>query len=335
MFTALFGTALAATGACAQFTDIECYEAEHGIVLHGGEDAAELARLIDEAATSFTNHFAVPERGVAVVIGGNIDGELHGRILAAGMRGLPWYTGDTLQQQAENSVRDQVMAQMEGRPQAVIDGALEQALAAVRARRVTERSPSAMMHEIAHLFFSSLYGNTLGVRQYGSDAPDWLDEMAAVLAEDTEMGEGRRRQFGSLIGGDGLERPYALDEYLSMTHPAFAGALAAAHRTLGEVPESGSRMIVLSGEEAERLQQQTNPVRFYSQSRVFADFMIEQSGDARIFAQVAQALKSGASFEEWLASNTAGLPQQIAILEARWQSFANAYALTEHHDRRE
>ena len=335
MITALFGAALAGSGACAQFTDIDCYEAEHGIVLNGGEDAANLARLIDEAAASFTNHFFAPESRVAVVVGGNIDGELQARISAADMQGLPWKTGDFLQQQMEETVREQVLAQMSGRPQALIDTAMEQAMAAVRSRELEEKTPSVLMHEVAHLFFISFFGSTSGVLQYGSDAPDWLDEMAAVLAEDAEMNARRRQHFVSLRNGDGIERPYDLAEYLSTTHPAFAGAQEAIQRSDFEMGESGSRMIVITGEEAERMRQASNPLRFYSQSRVFADFMIEQSGDERIFAQIGQALQSGASFEEWLATNTAGLPQEFAILEAHWQSFSNEHALTESQDRRE
>lgn len=49
---------------------------------------------------------------------------------------------------------------------------------------------------------------------------------------------------------------------------------------------------------------------FYIHARGFADFLIGKAGRATVFADIAQALADGRTFEDWLSTDSAvlGLP---------------------------
>lgn len=72
-----------------------------------------------------------------------------------------------------------------------------------------------LRHEIGHdLFVRYLVPNTQS-GQYGGDAPDWLDEMAAIAFEGTEQKTGRRRVVSILAEASKL---MPLSKFLVMTH---------------------------------------------------------------------------------------------------------------------
>lgn len=60
---------------------------------------------------------------------------------------------------------------------------------------------------------------------------------------------------------------------------------------------------------------------FYIQARGFADFLIEKTGRAVIFADIARALAGGRTFEAWLSNEGAalGLPGTVDGLDRLWR----------------
>ena len=66
-----------------------------------------------------------------------------------------------------------------------------------------------------------------------------------------------------------------------------------------------------------------NPAMFYSQSRGFADFMIERTGNKQIFADVARHIAAGGTMDSWLASSgsTVGLPADAASLDVQFKAW--------------
>lgn len=61
----------------------------------------------------------------------------------------------------------------------------------------TSLEPRAIRHEVAHLLFlNGVWPSTRGrSTRYGGDAPDWLDEAAAVAAESEGLTDARRAAF--------------------------------------------------------------------------------------------------------------------------------------------
>jgi hypothetical protein len=97
-------------------------------------------------------------------------------------------------------------------------------------------------HELGHIWFKAWYEaerpRQPGERHYGSTAPDWLDETAAILNENDYLTAQRRSGLADLLDGEG-PGPRPVSEFLTMTHPTATGARTAASSTLPRAPSSG------------------------------------------------------------------------------------------------
>ncbi|MBU1384939.1 MAG: hypothetical protein KKG14_07090 [Alphaproteobacteria bacterium] len=74
--------------------------------------------------------------------------------------------------------------------------------------------------------------------------------------------------------------------------------------------------------------EQARAVMFYAQARVFADFLLERTGDPAVYGRIARALADGRTMDQWLAVDGAasGLPGSVTALDAAWMAWlADAY----------
>jgi len=306
------------------------------IAIIGADDTAgELLLTAQKGAAQFERYFGVPAPSAAIVPGGVISPELNTQIEDAGFEVmLPWISETGRKDMAAESVRQQVMDQTKGMPEAQRDAILKMALGKLEAAQddtpseTTEKQKGALTHELGHMWFMEAFKSPAldaetKVHSYGGWAPDWLDETAAVLLENDALTQARREAFKA----KGSDELYPLRDYLSMEHPAAKSAKDLLKNY--NDPESGavnpgeSRAIILTGAEGEAFLEKmkdADPVGFYTQTRAFADFMIEATNDPQLFAKIATHLAGGKSFESWLATR-GDLPNTIAALDARWQSW--------------
>ena len=182
----------------------------------------------------------------------------------------------------------------------------------------------AIRHEIAHLLFiNELWPSSLdGLEQYGGDAPDWLDEAAAVLAESDEMTADRQAAFVDAVD-EGTLKP--LQAYLAMPHPAFGGGdFQAMIEQARAASDSDITFISTTLPEGHVMQ----AALYYTQTRGWIDFLIETGNDPRIFAQLTEGLKAGSSLQDWLSTNGEqyNLPAQLDQLEAAFVSWSEQAA---------
>ncbi len=147
--------------------------------------------------------------------------------------------------------------------------------------------PSYMLrHEIGHdLFIRYLAPSSTG-DQYGGDAPDWLDEMAAVAFEGTALTASRRRDAARYAREATL---MPLGRFLTMTHPEFAS----------RPPPDSSRQTVRI-----RLASSEDTPRFYAMSRAFYDFLVDRTKSPSIVAELAAAFRKGERLDRWILSRT-------------------------------
>jgi hypothetical protein len=134
-----------------------------------------------------------------------------------------------------------------------------------------------LRHEVAHDLFARHLVPTTSEDQYGTDAPDWLDEMAAVAFEGVDQRLSRTRDARS----KGL---LTLPSLLRMAHPELgAPVVREAGQTFAAGPVSSD---------------QTIP--FYATVSCFYEFLSEKTGNEGIVAELAAAFKREESLELWL-----------------------------------
>lgn len=139
-----------------------------------------------------------------------------------------------------------------------------------------------LRHEIGHDLFVRYLVPRTGKDQYGGDAPDWLDEMAAVAFEACAQTESRRAE-AKRFASNGTLIP--LKRFLTMQHPELA-----AKRAFGS---PGQVMTVASPTSDETPQ-------FYAMARAFYDFLTARAKSPAVIADLAAAFRSGTSLEQWI-----------------------------------
>lgn len=246
---------------------------------------------------------------------------------------LPWPDPETFEQATRQGVERAArqFAASQGLDAAQTAQIVERALANSRADGGKAALDAGMVpHELGHVWFTRAFWPTAGdvdqaTSHYGGPGPDWLDELAAILLEDEPTTARRRDQMQALLRGEvvpaigpvaGRETLLDLKRFLTREHPALGRALT----ERPDMPAGGGIALVytpagggLSAIVEERL--------FYIQARGFADFLIEKTGRPTVFADIAQALAGGESFEAWLSGEGAalGLPPTLDGLDALWR----------------
>lgn len=143
-----------------------------------------------------------------------------------------------------------------------------------------------LRHEIGHdLFIRYLVPSTRS-GQYGGDAPDWLDEMAAVAFEGEMLRTNRRRAAARYAREAQLIR---LRTFLTMVHPEMAA---------GSIPAWSDQQVTVF----EALSDQTP--QFYTIACAFYDYLVSRTGNAAIVAELAAAFRNGADLDQWIIVRT-------------------------------
>lgn len=319
--------------------DLVCVESARGVAMAGDlERAQKLLELADGGAARFVTHFgqeplryAVVEGRDAVVPRGTIDALRKGGFPVI----LPWLSESVFRQQTELSLRRAITAQMAGQPPEQIDAAVATAMARQTdpARRARIEL-AAVPHELGHDWFRVGYwggGALIEDKHYGGPSPDWLDEMSAVLMEAPSSFEDRvtqfRKQFDTYRSdpakaSENIRLLVDLPNFFTEVHPAAAQVqLLQEQRSAAEKKEA---VRILTGEEARKIAE--GGARFYLQSAVASQYLVERTGDQQVFARIAEAFVRGETIEQWLANPEpkGTLPRNLAAMQADWLAWLEA-----------
>lgn len=172
------------------------------------------------------------------------------------------------------------------------------------------RSPEAeevliglIRHELGHQVFLRRVLPPSRGGQYGSIAPDWLDESAAILMESPGL-KNDRRVLARILAQQNMLVP--ISDFLVMTHPEAGNG--AAQRPAGVpnavfLPKEGARTLA-----------------FYSQCQAFTDFLLSNTGEIDILRQLADAIARQENYVDVIMSklgiNKAADP--MSVLSARF-----------------
>ena len=314
-----------------------CVANPNGVVLAPERAEAErMAAAVREGEARFARHFGSAPPLYAIVQDSRPE-QMRALSAAGFIRTLPWLTPAQFESAALESVRRGAQGQaaaagLSGEPLAAV---VAQAEARWRANNTREaqiaRDAGALPHEIGHGWYVQLYwpGTPLDRgSHYGGPGPDWLDETAAILMESDTFAADRRRQFEQVYRGTGggvalagipVAELIDLGRFLSREHP---GRVLQQGR---QAPAAaGPQIRVLTGDEARSAAR--GAALFYLQGRVFADYLIERTGDPAVFAAIGAAFGQGRTMAEWLAEQGAAhrLPATIEALDADWRAWLQA-----------
>jgi hypothetical protein len=299
------------------------YRASLGWIVAPGECAAREAAVEMEAASiAFERHFGRPApRGAVVDV---VHARHAGALKEAGAAWvLPWRFHQAIDAPRAQAIREQVRSQLAAAGRAPepeqVEVLVQQALAQLGEPGAPSSppalAPKAIRHEIAHLLFMQAVWPSSGERpeQYGGDAPDWLDEAAAIIAESEEMTRNRRALFRELAASGGT---IPLAEYLEMTHPVYADRQFRAMIDEARAARAEGEPVIIAASLADDRVERARA--FYAQTRGFVDYLLERTGDRRVLGDIAVELRDEASgFADWLNRHGAvrGLPAGIEALE--------------------
>jgi hypothetical protein len=322
-----------------------CVATPHGVAMAPAEQrAGELARYAATGELAFRRYFAMEPTNYAVVenAAGAPVAKIRGTLRAAGFRTvLPWLSAEGFASSAAASLQANVeaMAKQRGLNEEQTAALVAKAKEQIPNRGVNNtemRDGGAMPHELGHMWFLEAYWpGTVPDREshYGTPAPDWMDEVSAMLMEGGRMPDNRRDQFKAIYTGHGKAQlasyPAAelidLPRFLGRTHPG--KALQDRIMRSGAGSPTMGQPIVLQVKDNDALGKAgLDAAVFYLQGRVFADFLIEKSRDEAIFASLGRAFGKGQTFEQWLAANgrKKRLTDSISGLDRQWREWLAA-----------
>lgn len=317
---------------------LTCRETRYGLAVGPVSEIVEAVASIDIAAAHFARYFDVPRAPIAIIFGGKVDGGVQASLTAKGFAVMPWVSSTDRAALVKEAIRTQVLRQTAGmspaEQEAIVARALSQSASRLANQAQGVPREGALSHEIAHAWFIRLYdrdraANAPHTPRYGSSSPDWLDETAAILAEDDIMTERRRSGIALAFSPEGTNRFWPLDRYLTMDHPLHSATRAMATM---DAKTGGATARVFTGEQAAAMlatQGATpRPDWFYVQARLFADYLLTTSGNPRIVADIAEGLRGGATMASWLATDGARnrLPTNLTKLQAGWDAWLRAEA---------
>lgn len=319
--------------------DIECSFDAAGVIVGRPGSTQFYAGGVQQAAQKFERYFGTQAPQAAVVLGEVLDQDVRRQLRQSYPVVLPWLTLKDREDMIARGVRAQIeraRPDLEGDAlEAVVQRSVKASLSASGNGGDENLHEGVFAHELGHLFFIQTYWpsddldvlemNPADVTRYAGPAPDWLDEMAAVLMENDALTNGRVEGLVTAnAAADELQGLWPLEEFFTMTHPAFEQArrVIEARQSSAEGRARGG-VVMLRSTDLEERDDGRNPAMFYAQSRGFADYMIEKSGDPQVFARIASYIAAGGTMAGWLSENgrSIGVADNITALDQAFKAW--------------
>lgn len=327
-------TALGSGGAA-----LACTQTPAGVAIApDAERAARLSQLSEAGEGRFKAYFGRDAPRYVVMEAVELDGVSDPKSVlqeAGFSRVLIWFSQEEQINQVVAAARTsaEAAARRQGLDEAAVTAAGERAATARRPTQVTldTREAQVVPHELGHGWFVKAFWpdhQSVAQGHYGGPGPDWLDEISALLMEDDNGAEERRKVFRDVYQGRAGAHlsafPVAdlidLPRFLSRDHPAQTRPEI---RPAASSVSGGVTMRVIDSSDPNAMAQVLEAALYYPQGRMFADFLLDRTGDPEVFKSIAEALAQGTSFEDWLSAQgpSRRLPGTIADLDGAWREW--------------
>lgn len=323
------------TGAAA----LACTGTPTGVAIAPDADrAAQLSRLGQAGEERFRTSFGRDVPHYVVLEAVELDGVPEPKVAleAAGFeRVLIWFSQEDYVRQVATATRAsaEAAARRQGLDETMVAIAADRAVAARRPTQevLDAREAQVVPHELGHGWFVRTFWpdhQSAAQDHYGGPGPDWLDEVAAMLMEDEGGAEERRKVFRDVyLGRAGAPLstfPVAdlvdLPRFLAREHPTQTRPDI---RPEASAAGGGVTMRVIDSSDPDAMARVLEAALYYPQGRMFADFLLDRTGDPQVFKVIAEASAQGSSFEDWLSAEgpSRRLPGSIADLDTAWREW--------------
>ncbi len=310
----------------------KCSHSSLGLVASKEDGAETYLPIMQNAAQIFEKHFGKKPSLTALTLGGSAPDTFKDALKENGYTTImPWLTPDQKSKLVAGNIRKQIKAQQPSLPDATVDTIVAEQVEKLKKQGAVQSGDlekGVLAHELAHMWFHHAYypdSEPDGEPQYGSDAPDWLDELSAVLAENEAVTKGRLKALEKLAASGNFDAFWPLEEYFQMEHPLFRQVTKI--REQASKPKVSSSIMIKNLDDFDLGENARNPADFYAQSRGLADYLMDKSGNPAIFHEIASHISSGHSMVSWLAKNGKqhNIPSSITELEADWHTWMKDY----------
>ena len=327
-----------------------CADTDRGVALAASpERASALLAYVVAAEASFALHFKHEVPTYAILE--SDDPSTTSPALASLHRDgfatiLPWISRGGLRAASDAKVRHAIeeSGMANGWPKTQVEATIQTVLATQRANledaSLDRTEALTLPHELGHLWYINAYwpNSEAGAKHYGGPAWDWMDETAAILMEDSSDPGKRRAMFKAVYSGatsdiaSGVSPSGILDleRFLTRQHPGLDQApTASAGQGAGSAANGPTIQLSIKGSGnalPSALSKAQALMAYYAQARLFADFMLERSGDPAIYDSITVGMKSGQTFEGWLRSKgkSFNLPVTQSALGSEWRGWLMA-----------
>ena len=156
---------------------------------------------------------------------------------------------------------------------------------------------SILPHEMAHDLLNRYLIPNTRTGQYGTDAPDWIDESVAIAFELPEDKAQRRCEASSFLRS---ARLIPLHRFLTMDHPDLTSIRKA---------DATARDFVFASTMSE------DTPAFYAMSLAFPEYVSEKTQSASVLADLIDGFRKGVPPTQWILSRLASPDRSYDIQE--------------------
>lgn len=306
----------------------------HWVAVRTDHDFEIAEQALHHATSQYKIHFGTPP-GNGLVIDIDLVTSENREELDAFAWHLAWPfdgpgnsgTLKTLEAQLRQQIKDQLIESGQDASDAAVDKLFQDLAKKLGGNApgkvpLSLASPGVVSHEIGHmLFMHGIWGSSAVIEpnQYGSTAPDWLDEAAAITAEDDALTHSRRQEFNTALQ---TQQPLSLTALFAAQHPHANSNLRQEAQKNAQESSNGVSIAVSSSAENPR-------ALFYGQIRALLDYLQDKSGDKPYMRSITKHLKSGQTMSSWVHKygQDFGLPKTIDELELSFTEYLKGSSL--------
>lgn len=305
-----------------------CVSVPAGVVIGRQDEAAGIAPLLSEAQEEYARYFGKTPPRLIFFVGNSVPEGLSREAEAFKVLVFNWPTMKGQRKAFVKAMRNEVDATFAQAPKKTREALLEKMVTGFENNISDSGRPSpfeggTIRHELGHQWFMALYDASLPSTsrmtpqksQYGSSAPDWLDEAGAILMENDYLTDMRRKQFLNMAAAVPTIRDLTTRRHPVAERSGVKGSVADGNITIrAQIHDRRvSRDIT------------RDSAWFYAMTRGFLDFLISQSGDERIISSIAEELEKGGDLETWLSrySHRALLGDTFEGMEEQWRAWVD------------